>query len=478
MHDHDDNQAPARGVAEGIDTSGASTFDLELTAPAQGGQMVARLAGQVTFVSGGIPGETVGAYVPTRRRGYLEGRATGVDRPSPDRVAPPCPYFGENGHRRGAIDGAGTPGPVCGGCQYQHIAYARQCVIKAEVLGDVLRRVGKIIEAPIVPMVPSPLPYHYRNKASWLVTAEGELAYREGGSHTPVVIDQCPQLSPQVEAILRAVQSQSAELGLAGLVTGIEARVLPGPDGSDRASLVLDLAPGTSPEESRALAEALVEICPSVIAVAGRRDHEGEPVALTGEARVEVAFLGQLLSVSPTAFFQVNLPVAEAIGRAVIEQCGTLAGRQLLDIYAGVGAFTLALAREADAVISIELDGEAVADARLSVERAGLENVTFLPGDAGESLRALMPGTIDCAVIDPPRSGCAPEVLRQLLRVKPTRLIYVSCDPATLARDLRGLLDSGYELERVQPFDLFPQTAHIEAICTLKLLKKFRVRRR
>ena len=104
MHDHDSSPTTARGVAEGIDTSGASTFDLELTAPAQGGQMVARLAGQVTFVSGGIPGEMVAAYVPTRRRGYLEGQATGVDRPSPDRVAPPCPYFGENGHRRGAID--------------------------------------------------------------------------------------------------------------------------------------------------------------------------------------------------------------------------------------------------------------------------------------------------------------------------------------------------------------------------------------
>ena len=158
--------------------------------------------------------------------------------------------------------------------------------------------------------------------------------------------------------------------------------MLPGPDGSDQASLVLELAQGTSPEESRALAEAMVEICPTVAAVAGIRSNDGEPVALTGEARIEVAFLGQVLSVSPTAFFQVNLPVAEVIGRDVIGQCGVIAGRQVLDIYAGVGAFPLPWAREADALVSIELDGEAVADARLSVERAGLENVTFLPGDA------------------------------------------------------------------------------------------------
>lgn len=452
----------------------ASMLELELLAPVHGGHTLARRDGQVVFVHGGIAGEVVQVGGLAGKRGYLEGEALALVRPSPQRTDPLCPFFGENGRQRGALHLAGAPrGAVCGGCQYQHIAYQGQLDLKQSVLREALRRVGKIIDPPVADPVPSPTPYAYRNKATWLITEEGELAYFEAGSHRAVPITVCHLLTPPVLAIFNAISAASAEIGLAGLIRSLEARVLPDPSGPPAGTLVLDLASSTTRHEAEALAEALAECCPGVRAVAQRGSpDESLPATLHGLARTTVAFLDERLALSPTSFFQVNLPAAEAMARHVLSQCGTLAGRQALDVYSGVGLFTILLARQAEAVIALELDAGAVADARQSLATADLDNVTVLQGDAAANLKAILPGTMQCVVLDPPRSGCSPAVLRQLTRIKAPRLVYVSCDAATLARDLRVLLDSGYELETVQPFDLFPQTAHIESVATLRLPKK------
>ncbi|MGH2409176.1 MAG: 23S rRNA (uracil(1939)-C(5))-methyltransferase RlmD, partial [Chloroflexota bacterium] len=426
---------------------------LELLAAVQGGQTLARLDGQVVFVQGGIAGEIVQVEGLSHRRGSLDGAAHSLIRASTSRVAPPCPYFGENGRARGALQAPGSEGLVCGGCQYQHIDYQAQLDLKHTVLRDTLRRVGKIVDPPVGEPEGSPSPYHYRNKATWLVTDEGELAYHEARSHRAVPITECHLLTPPLRAIFDALSSASAEIGLAGMARSLEARSLPDLAGVDAGTLVLDLVPSTTSHEAEALAEALVECCPTIRAVARRATDaplgSPEPQAgmLYGSPRIEVMILGERLSLSPTSFFQVNLPVAEALARYVLEQCGPVAGKQALDVYSGVGLFTIPLARQADAVISLELDGGAVADARLSVETAGLDNVTLLQGDAAANLKAILPGTMQCVIVDPPRTGCSPHALRQLARVKAPRLVYVSCDAATLARDLRVLLDFGYELE-------------------------------
>ncbi|HEY8287315.1 MAG TPA: 23S rRNA (uracil(1939)-C(5))-methyltransferase RlmD [Chloroflexota bacterium] len=458
------------------------TRELELLAAVQGGQTLARLDGQVVFVQGGIAGEIVQVEGLSRKRGYLDGAAHSLVRASASRAMPPCPYFGENGRHRGALQAPGSAGLVCGGCQYQHIDYQGQLDLKRTVLRDTLRRVGKIVDPPVGEPEGSPSPFHYRNKATWLVTDEGELAYHEARSHRAVPITECHLLTPPLRAIFDALSSASGEIGLAGMVRSLEARSLPDLDGIDAGTLVLDLAPGTTSHEAEALAEALAECCPAIRTVARRALAaplgSPDPPAgiLYGSPRTEVMVLGERLSLSPTSFFQVNLPVAEALARHVLEQCGLVAGKQALDVYSGVGLFTIPLARQADAVISLELDGGAVADARLSVEAAGLDNATLLQGDAAANLKAILPGTMQCAIVDPPRTGCSPHALRQLARIKAPRLVYVSCDAATLARDLRVLLDFGYELESVRPFDIFPQTAHIESVSSLRLPKKRKVR--
>ncbi|MGH2390483.1 MAG: 23S rRNA (uracil(1939)-C(5))-methyltransferase RlmD [Chloroflexota bacterium] len=457
--------------------------ELELSAAVQGGRNLARHEGQVVFVTGGIAGESARVSDLVRRRGYLEGAAVSISRSSPLRVTPPCQIFGENGRRRGALPMApASAGGVCGGCQYQHIDYTGQQMLKRTVLADTLRRVGKIVDPPVGAPIPSPSSYAYRNKAAWLVTEEGELAYHEARSRTAVPITECLLLTPSLHAVFDAVSAASAEIGLAGLARSLEARVLPDPEGADMGALVLDLAPSTTSHEAEALAEALADCCPIVRSVSRRAlpategTEEARPLLLFGEEYLETQFLGERLSIAPTAFFQVNTAVAEALARYVLDQCGTLTDRQALDVYSGVGLFTIPLARRADAVISLELDAGAVVAARRAIAAAKLENVTLLQGDAARNLKAILPGTMQCVVVDPPRTGCSPETLRQLARIKAPRLIYVSCDAATLARDLRVLLDSGYELETVQPFDLFPQTAHIESVTALRLPKKRRSR--
>ncbi|MDB5077700.1 MAG: rumA [Chloroflexi bacterium] len=453
--------------------------ELELIAPVQGGQMLARLSGQVVFVHGGIPGEIVAVDEPVRKRGYLEADAISVVREAPVRDIPPCPYFGENGRHRGSIAvGQDVGGLVCGGCRYQHIAYATQLEIKQRIVADQLRRVGKILDAPVLSAEPSPAPYNYRNKASWLVTEEGELAYHEARSHRAVAIAECHILTPGVLRVFDAIRGASAELGLGGILRGLEARSLPTSSGEEAATLVLTLAPSISLDEATVLAEALQDVCPTVKSVSAiGTDRYAQPVHLAGVERIRVAFLEELLSLSPTTFFQVNLAVAEALVRYTFAQLGPVEGRQVLDVYSGAGTFTVPLARQADAVIGVEVDEGSVADTRDTLARMGLENVTLLHGDAASGLKSLLPGSVSGAIIDPPRTGCSPEVLRQLARIRAPRLVYVSCDPATLARDLRFLLDHGYQLEAVQPFDLFPQTAHIESATTLKLPRKFQARR-
>jgi len=447
---------------------------LELLTPVQGGQMLARQSGQVIFVHGGIPGELVTVADIVAKRGYREAAASSVTQAAASRTTPPCPFYGENGQYRGSImDPVRKPGLVCGGCQYQHIEYQAQLAIKQQIVGEQLRRVGKIVDAAVEPAVPSPSPYAYRNRAGWLVTEGGDLAYHEARSHRLVAIDDCLLLTPGLARVLRDLRAATTQLQLAGAVRGIEARSLSTGD-AEAASLALAFDSSISGREAVAIAEALLDHCPTVHSVAGSdADRLSEPAHLAGAPRIAAAFLDARFSLSPTTFFQVNLPVAEAMVQHVLQQLGPMAGKLVLDVYCGAGTFTLPLSRQANAVVGLEADAMAVADARGTFARYGVDNVTFLEGDAGASLKSLMSGTVACTVIDPPRTGCSPVVLHQLARIKAPRLVYVSCDPATLARDLRVLLDHGYRIEQLQPFDLFPQTAHIECVASLKLPKKY-----
>jgi len=407
-------------------------FELELSGMAYGGAAVGRHQGRAIFVPYAIAGERIWAEIVEDRRRYAHARLVEVLAPSPDRVQPPCPHFG--------------PGPAgpCGGCQWQHIAYPAQLRFKQEVLADQLRRIGGFADPPLQPPVPSPLPWAYRNQARFGVDREGRLGYRAFNSHRIVPIRECHILDPRLLELF-----QSLDLDLPGLKS-LTLRV-----GTTSGELMMVME--TEGDEPPALETDL-----PVSVVLYLRD--GTSAVLVGNSDIVEEVAGRTFHISAGSFFQVNTPLAEAMVRRVLSHLALKGSETVLDAYSGVGLFTAHIAPRAARVIAIEADPAAVTDAEVNLDE--FSHIELYQAAVEDVLPALEV-TLDAAVLDPPRAGCAPAVLDALIRLGPPRLVYVSCDPSTLARDCQRLAAGGYRLAEVQLFDLFPQTYHIESISLL-----------
>lgn len=379
--------------------------DLELTDIAHGGKSVGRQDGRVVFVPFGIPGEKVQVEVYRSRKRYAEGEIERVLVPSADRVQPECPYFG-----------------TCGGCQLQHMAYDRQLEAKRKVVSDLLQRVGGFDSVPVHPALPSPKSYGYRNSARFLAGRHGDLGYTDWRSHQFLRVDVCPIMAPPINYTLSQIQGHGS--------TEQQVRV----------------------RHSEATGEILVG--PQMDA----------PIP-TGQPRITHELLGRRFQVSATSFFQVNTAQTEQLIRLALQRLGSLEGKSVLDAYCGAGAFTRFIAEEAERSIGIEESSTAIADARVNL--AGL-GVQLIEGRTEEKLQEINT-TVDRVLLDPPRTGCEVPALEALLALSPEKIVYVSCDPATLARDLKFLCSSGaYRLRDAQPVDMFPQTYHIETVALLE----------
>lgn len=373
---------------------------------AHGGKAVGRAGGKAVFVPFAIPDETVHAEVYRSRKRYSEAELRDIVVPSPDRVLPQCPYFG-----------------VCGGCQLQHVSYERQLGMKRQVVMDLLQRVGGFPDAVVLPTLPSPLQYGYRNSARFLGGARGDLGYTDWRNNQFMRVDTCPIMAPPISEVLPQLQGR----------------------GRPREQVRVRYSEATDQ----------LAIWPAVNA----------PVP-SGQPYLEYELLGKRLHVSSTSFFQVNTHLAESLITVALERLRPMDGRVVLDAYSGVGAFTCFIAQEAAGVIAIEESPSAVADARLNLTGLG---VRLIQGRTEDEI-ARLSGPIDLVLLDPPRTGCEPPALDALLAMAPERIVYISCEPSTLARDLHTLCSTGvYGLRDVQPADMFPQTYHIEAVATLDL---------
>ncbi len=386
-------------------STGSSTpVSLQLTGIAHGGKSVGRDGGRVVFVPFGIPGETVDVVLTRERKRYAEGEITTVIEPSPDRVVPRCPYFG-----------------ACGGCQLQHVAYDRQLELKRTVVSDLLERVGGFRGVPVHPVLPSPQDYGYRNSARFLVGQRGDLGYTDWCNNAFMRVDTCPIMAAPISEALGQVQGK----------------------GTHREPVRIRYSYATS--------ELLVW-------------PELQASIPTGQLDATHELLGRQFRVSATSFFQVNTAQAETLVQLAVERLRPLEGTVALDAYCGVGSFTRFIAEEAERTIGIEEAPQAVADARENLEGLGVQ---IIEGRTEKELPHLS-DTISRVLLDPPRTGCEQPALDALLALVPEKIVYVSCDPATLARDLKYLCASGtYGLVDVQPVDMFPQTYHIEAVATL-----------
>jgi len=363
--------------------------------------------GLAVFVAYGLPGEEVVAEVGRAYREHLEAHVVEVISAAPERVQPLCPYFGS-----------------CGGCNFQHMPYERQLELKREVVAETLRRIGRFEEAPVPPAIASPLPWFYRNQARFSTNRNGEIGFTRRGSHRVERIDICYIVEPAIRDLIPQLQGHGAGLHQIVARTGV-----------NTGDLLIN------------------------------PDLSGRGVKFpTGQDWMTECVEGQPFDISSAAFFQVNTRQAENMVRLVRERLQLGPGDVLADLYAGVGFFSKLLAPNCRAVVAIEVSKAAADNARRNL--VGVENVEYQLGDVEKVLPCLVrrPNKV---LLDPSREGCTPAAVDAILAIAPERVVYVSCDAATLARDLRRMVDGGYTLHEVQPLDMFPQTFHIECIATL-----------
>ena len=406
-------------------------IELTLDAIAHGGEALGRHGGKVIFVPYAIPGEHVRVEIVETKERWARARLLEVLRPSPHRVEPPCPYFGPAG---------------CGGCQWQHIAYERQAELKGEIVADQLRRLGHLAAPPVADVVALAdddglLDFGYRNHFQFAMNAEGRPGFRRAASHEVIAIDRCLLLTERLDELHAALDLAWPELSgitlRAATHTG-QALILLETPGVDLPELELDL-PAACAVQTPAGVQALV-----------------------GEPWIEEIVAGRAYRIFAESFFQVNTAGAEALVEIVRAYADVRAGEVVLDAYCGVGLFALALADAAAEVIGIESAPSACED--FAHNAADLANVSLHEGAVDEVLQALRPQGqhVDVVVMDPPRVGAGETVIRELAALQPRCIVYVSCDPATLASDSAHLTAAGYRLIEAQPVDMFPQTYHIE----------------
>jgi 23S rRNA (uracil1939-C5)-methyltransferase len=441
------------------------TLELVVDDLAFGGEAVGRVDGYVLFVRGGLPGDRLRVTVTETRGRYGRGTIEAVLAPSPDRVEAPCPYFGR-----------------CGGCRLQHLAYPAQLAFKEKQVRDCLTRLGGLPPFELRPIVAAPETYGYRNKMEFTIAGPGPAVGLHAAERYDVVLDieRCLLQSETMNGLLdefrRQVRARDllvwdprSERGLLRFVTLREGR-------RTGEAMVNVVAAAPDVQAVMPVAEALKARVPATASVLLNVNAKKASVAigseehlLLGGDQITESLDGVSFQISANSFFQTNTVQAERLFAIVAEACALRGHETVLDLYSGTGAISLLLARRATRVYGVELSAAAVADAGRNARANGIENCTFLPGEVRHVLPVLMREGVraDVIVADPPRAGFHPRALAAMAALAPERIVYVSCNPATLARDVGDLVRQGYRLEWVQPVDMFPQTPHIEAVARL-----------
>ena len=426
---------------------------------------IARIDGQVVFVHGAVRGETCDVLVMKVLKNAAFGKIAALAEPSPARRQPDCPYYGR-----------------CGGCDFRHMSYEEELWAKRARVQDALTRIGGA-EVTVEEILGAEQPLHYRNKSIYPISPAGEVGFYRARSHQVVHVGHCLIQKPEADALAQAVRDYIARFRVEpyneatgrGLLRHLYVRT------SCRGeSLACLLVNGSRLPHEQELVDMLRAAVPGVCGVVlGENTRRGNAIlgdryrTLWGRDYLTDTLCGLELRLSVPSFYQVNHDQAQRLYEKALEYAG-LTGRELaVDLYCGAGTITQVLARRARHVIGGEIVPEAIRDAEDSARRNGVENVEFLCGDASRLAaelrqRGLRP---DVICVDPPRKGLAPDVVEAAASMTPGRIVYVSCDPATLARDVARFAPLGYRPVRACAVDLFPGTAHVETVCLLSKLQ-------
>jgi len=437
--------------------------ELELTIDtlAYGGAGVARTDGYVVFVSGAVPGDRVRAVIGKRKRSWAEARTVEILAPSPDRVA-------------AVADHPGAP--------WQVLPYERQLEVKAAQVDDALRRIGRLDGYALEEIVPAVQTWRYRNKLEYSFGTDSSSGALQCGFHAPgrwdeiVALTDCRLASEASNAARERIVGWCREQGLSAYDRRSGVGAL--------RNLVIREGRRTGAIQARLVTSAKVTLDrESLIAAAGpldgllwtRQDSVGETTQggetelLAGSERFDEVLGDLTVRISSEAFFQTNTEMAEQLYELAIEYARPGGFDRVYDLYCGIGTIALSIAPRVAEVWGLELVPEAIADAIANARANEIDNTKFFAGDVRLALRELAEtaGRPDVLIVDPPRSGLSQKVVRRIIETSPKRIVYVSCNPTTLAPNAAQLVEAGYRLERVRPVDMFPQTPHIECVAQL-----------
>ncbi len=461
----------------GVEVRRGQALELEIQDLAFGGRALAKVDGFVVFVDNALPGDRVLAMVYRKRRQYAEARAEKILSSSAARVPAPCAHIA-----------------ICGGCRFQDLDYAMQLRHKQRQVEECLEHLGRIrVEAR--PVLPAPRLFHYRNKMeySFSTDASGKLTlglHRRGFYDRSFDLERChiaTPISSEIVAFVRefAIHEKLKPYDLrrhAGLLRFLMVR-----EGIRTGQVMVNVVASEPHAAFEQLAAALVSRFPSIASVVLNVTRRKAQVAVGEEERVlagEATILERLgdltFEISSNSFFQTNTEQAERLLESALEGLALTGSERVLDVYAGTGTFTLPIARRASEAIGIESSDVAVRDAERNAERNAISNARFWKGEAMEVLRdrlglgqrgprePVAGPDIDAVLVDPPRAGLHPGVTSRLVQLGAPRIVYVSCNPSTLGRDLALLCESRYLVDWIQPVDMFPHTPHIECVAALR----------
>ena len=410
----------------------AETITIQCEKLIYGGDCLGRLPdGRAVFIPFTLPGEMVTAKIIEDKSRYARAWPIQIIEKSNDRIEPNCTHFGE-----------------CGGCHYQHIDYAKQIKVKESILKDQFQRIAKVGDPPIQPMVPAPDPWNYRNYIQFHLGRGAELGYiHKDGEHL-LPIQECHLPQRPISEIWPQIQLDPAiDVDRLGIRM----------DTFDDLMLILEGESPTPPSFS-------IDIPLSAVYT----PTNANLTVLAGDDHLVYTINGRNFQVNARSFFQVNTAMAEKMINFLLENCKLQPDANVIELYSGVGLFSAFIAPRVNSLTAIEISGSACHDFVVNLDE--FDNVSLYEAPA-EDVVPQLNQKFDFLLMDPPRAGLAPQVHDAITQINPKQIVYISCDPATLARDVKKILKKGYKLVSITPFDVFPQTAHIETIAILSRLK-------
>ncbi len=432
---------------------------------AGGGAGVARIGGRVVFVQGALRGERVRALILKVNKHAAYAKVAELIEPSAHRMEPDCPYY-----------------PRCGGCVLRHMEYAEEKQLKRERVQETLRRIGGT-EVKVEEILGADSIFRYRNKSIWPVSPNGAVGFYRARTHEVVNAEHCQLVHPAAEAAADALRDWMARFGVPGYDettgTGLVRHLFVRSNAKGESLLCVVANDDTLPFEEE-LAAALRGACPKAVGVLLNTNRERTNVVLGreyrtlwGEDRIEDTLCGLTFRLSVPSFYQVNHAQCEKLYAKAAEFAGLTGSETLLDLYCGAGTIALSMAHGCARVLGAELVPEAVEDARENAILNGITNAEFFCGDAAATAERLAAEGLrpDVVTVDPPRKGLSEEAVRAVAEMAPQRVVYVSCDPATLARDVKRFAALGYEAARACAVDMFPRADHIETVVLLSRLQ-------